>query len=176
MNNYKLIYDCRTAHESFGDDTWILLLIGFVLLIYFIVKKAGLFKIIFASVFFIISLVWICLDVTRERNRQEDFLSTIKDEEILTAEGEVSDYYPYNSDGHKSEEHFKVNGIYFSYPDPFVEGGYRNHCENGGAICRNGQQVKIQYVSLVNLYLLSASTNYTPGDVLKNHIIRLEVK
>lgn len=173
MEEYRLIYDYRDDHEHFGSSSWILLLIAFVLLVYFLVKRASLFKILFASVFFIFILSWIIVVADMEEVKENDFMNSINSGELLTVEGEISNYSPYNFDGHKSDEHFTVNGIYFSYSDGIVRPGYHKTCERGGAICKNGEKVKIQYLSKVNMLL---NENSSADDVFHNHIIRLELK
>jgi len=85
-----------------------------------------------------------------------------KNNMVSLVEGEVADFSPiaYNARGF---EHFKVNGVKFSYRDDHNQACYNKTKEHGGAITHNGQQVKIYYVNscIVELWVVSSPTVQT---------------
>lgn len=67
--------------------------------------------------------------------------------EYEIVEGYVENFHPMPDTG-RSNESFKINGIFFSYSDYEIQQGYHNARSHGGVIEGDGQYLKIGYVQL----------------------------
>ena len=67
-------------------------------------------------------------------------------ENLYVVEGYVENYHPMPREGHDLES-FEINGVYFEYSDFKVINGYNNSASHGGVVTRNGQYLKIKYVT-----------------------------
>lgn len=83
----------------------------------------------------------------------------LKDQTYKLVEGEITDFDPMPSGGHKHES-FKVNNVPFEYSDFEIVDGFHNAKSRGGPINGNGDTVRIRY--------------YSNGG--RNFILKLEIK
>lgn len=80
--------------------------------------------------------------------------------EYYVVEGEIENFVPMPVGGH-AHESFTVKGIEFEYSDfDLSYHGFRNTSSHGGPITKNGQQVKLAYIT----------------DTGKNIILRIEMR
>lgn len=79
--------------------------------------------------------------------------------ETQSLEGKIEQYKPIDIDNHASVESFYLNGVRFAYSDYHRIKGYHHACKLGGAICKDNQQVKIEYYTNDNLnYIVKIET------------------
>ncbi len=83
----------------------------------------------------------------------------IENKSYEVVEGEIEDFSHYTKGGHIFER-FNVQGVKFEYSDYILNEGYHKTSINGGLIEKNGQQVKISYITKDN----------------ENLILKLEIK
>ncbi len=62
-------------------------------------------------------------------------------------EGAIEDFNPMPPSGHAVES-FTVNGVYFEYSDFMSVYGFNNTASHGGPLKRNGQQVRLSYITV----------------------------
>ena len=70
----------------------------------------------------------------------------IASEDVYVVEGYVENFHPMPREGHDHES-FEINGVYFEYSDYKVMNGYNNSASHGGVVTKNGQYLKIKYVT-----------------------------
>ncbi|MBQ4348295.1 MAG: hypothetical protein IJC79_01595 [Clostridia bacterium] len=75
-----------------------------------------------------------------------DYQEMLKSNEVYVVEGYVEKYHPMPYEGHDTE-HFEIDGVYFEYSDYIIMNGYNISASHGGVITRNGQHLKIKYVT-----------------------------
>lgn len=66
---------------------------------------------------------------------------------FLTVEGKIENFDPMPHSGHAVES-FNVNGVHFEYSDFMSVHGFNNTASHGGPLKRNGQQVRLSYISV----------------------------
>ena len=65
---------------------------------------------------------------------------------VYTVEGYTENYHAMPSEGH-DKEHFEINGILFEYSNFEITNGYSQTAAYGGVITKDGQHLKIKYVT-----------------------------
>ena len=163
MNGYQTIFE----YEPSGSNLILLIpiliffVVGLAIVIYTkrIFKKysllrqvilfSGYFFIVFTAIILIISLVKVPLILSKERN----FDSLIESKNYLIIEGETENFIPMSKDGHKKEK-FSVKEIQFEYSDYIMIKGFHRTSLNNGPITRNGQKVRISYITEDNINLI----------------------
>lgn len=132
---------------------------GGALLLAYIYHK-GLKKYKFATL--IITSIAILLSIfvaISQYIEYKQIVEQIEKGDIQIEKGRISKYHPIDVSNHGSLESFVLNGIKFSYSDYHRIPGYHHACKNGGAICQEGQEIKLSYYSREGI----------------NYIIKLEI-
>lgn len=145
MNTYAPIYDYITDPNSFSLSEKMLIPMGGGLLLFYIYKKGiskykkftigtALIAIIIASIAGVI-----------QYRAFTSVVEKIEKGETKTVTGLVSDLTPLDMSNHSSYESFKVGGETFFFSDYHRIEGYHHACTNGGVICDEGQDIKLEY-------------------------------
>ena len=177
MEEYTLVYDFFETRDTFDTSGLMMPLVGGIGLLYaiFKAKQKRTFAIVFLSVYTLFSLSLFLFSSIRAHKAYSKIEDLYKNNEFKTVEGVVSNYSPMKIKGHGSREFFFVDNVYFSYSDYIEIDGYNNSCVKGGAICENGQYVKIAYYQGLNLSL-EEPLESLPLNSLDNRILKLYIK
>lgn len=163
MNGYQTIFEYEPSGSNLILLIPILLLLGVGLAIVIYTKKIfkmysflrqvilsfGYILIAFTVIILIISLVKAPVILSKERN----FNKLIESSNYLIVEGETENFIPMSKDGHKKEM-FSVKEIQFEYSDYIMTKGFHRTSLNNGPITRNGQKVRISYITEDNINLI----------------------
>ena len=150
MNKYRLIYDYISDPNSFSLSEKMLIPLGGGLLLFYIYKKgikkykkftigASFLAIIIASISGLV-----------QYNEFKSIVEKIEKGETKTIIGKVNSFTPLDMTNHSSYESFVVSGEKFFFSDYHRVNGYHHACINGGVICDEGQNIKLEYYTQGN--------------------------
>lgn len=117
------------------------------------------FTIVFGFIFSGFALVMLLLTVPSSLANRNRTQKIFENQEYQVVEGKIEDFHPMPHSGHDVES-FTVNGVYFEYSDYMLVYGFNNTASHGGPLKRNGQQVRLSYITV-------------DGD---NRILKIELK
>lgn len=117
------------------------------------------FTIVFGFIFSGFALVMLLLTVPSSLANRNKTQKIFENQEYQVVEGKIEDFHPMPHSGHDVES-FTVNGVYFEYSDYMLVYGFNNTASHGGPLKRNGQQVRLSYITV-------------DGD---NRILKIELK
>ncbi|MFO7869315.1 MAG: hypothetical protein R6U95_08475 [Bacteroidales bacterium] len=177
MEEYSLVYNFFETGNTFGNGSYVFTIVGIIGLLYSIFKgkEKRVLKIVFFSIFSVFSIFWNVTVHGGHYSSYNKLEELYQNKQFKTVEGVVSNYTPMKIEGHGSRESFSVDSVHFSYSDYLAIDGYNNSCIKGGAICKNGQHVKIEYYQNFNLSL-EESINSTVSNLVGNQILKLYIK
>ncbi|MDB4582934.1 hypothetical protein N9164_07270 [Draconibacterium sp.] len=92
-------------------------------------------------------------------SNEQRLKETIETKSYKVINGQIEDFSHRTESGHVFES-FKVQGVMFEYSDYIINEGFHQTSKNGGPIKKNGQQVRISYITKEN----------------ENLILKLEIK
>lgn len=104
------------------------------------------FTIVFGFVFSGFALLFMLATLPSELLTRKETKKIFEKKEYKVVEGQIENFNPMPHSGHAMES-FTVNGVYFEYSDFVVHYGFNNTASHGGPIKRNGQQVRLSYIS-----------------------------
>ena len=173
MENYNLVYDYFENASTFENTGFIISCTIVAFIIYAIVKdvqyKIGI--LVFLVVSFLFSLMYNVLGFRTYEKIEQRF----EDDNFRTVVGVVSEYLPRIPEEKGSMETFLIDSVAFSFSDNMKTEGYNTTCNEGGLVCGNGQQLKIEYISTFSLLIENDTSNFM-GTVLGNQIIKIYQK
>ena len=70
----------------------------------------------------------------------------LKSDDVYCVEGYTEKYHAMPLEGHDTE-HFEINGVLFEYTNFEIVNGYNRPAAYGGIISKNGQYLKIKYIT-----------------------------
>jgi hypothetical protein len=148
--DYIEVYEyTKPDFEFYYILSLIFLFIGSSFMFFNYYKKNGRLQISFpfilgsGMVFFgLIAAITVPFDIAKKNKVME----ILKNKEYNVVEGEIENFHPMPKAG-KENESFTVNGIFFKYSDYTISYGFNNSSTLGGPLRRNGQQVRISYIS-----------------------------
>ena len=183
MEEYNLVYNFFETGNAFGRSGFLIATVGIIGLLYsiFKAKEKRIYKIIFFSVYSLFSILWNVSLHSGHYNSYNKIEKLYKNREFKTVVGVVSNYHLLRNERGGLKETFSVDSVNFSYADYLVIDGYSIPCVKGfpciegGLICKNGQQVKIEYYETLNLFL-GEPINETASNIFGNVILKLSFK
>lgn len=104
------------------------------------------FTIVFGFIFSGFALLFLLATLPRELSTRKETKRIFEKKEYNVVEGQIENFHPMPHSGHDMES-FTVNGVYFEYSDFVVHYGFNNTASHGGPIKRNGQQVRLSYIT-----------------------------
>ena len=105
------------------------------------------FTIVFGFIFSGFALLMLLLTVPSSLANRNRTQKIFENQEYQVVEGKIEDFHPMPHSGHDVES-FTVNGVYFEYSDYMLVYGFNNTASHGGPIKRNGQQVRLSYITV----------------------------
>lgn len=105
------------------------------------------FTIVFGFIFSGFALVMLLSTVPSSLANRNKTQKIFENQEYQVVEGTIEDFHPMPHSGHDVES-FTVNGVYFEYSDYMLVYGFNNTASHGGPLKRNGQQVRLSYISV----------------------------
>jgi hypothetical protein len=117
------------------------------------------FTIAFGFIFSGFALVMLLLTFPSSLANRNRTQKIFENQEYQVVQGKIEDFHPMPHSGHDVES-FTVNGVYFEYSDYMLVYGFNNTASHGGPLKRNGQQVRLSYITV-------------DGD---NRILKIELK
>ena len=159
MNKYRLIYDYIIDPNSFSLSEKMLIPLGAGLLLFYIYKKGiNKYKKFTIGVAFL-ALIIASISGFIQYKEFKSIVEKIEKGETKTIIGEVNSFNSLDINNHSSYESFVVSGVKFFFSDYHRVNGYHHACINGGVICDEGQNLKLEY--------------YTEGN--RNFIVKIYV-
>lgn len=104
------------------------------------------FTIVFGFIFSGFALLFLLATLPSELSTRKETKQIFENKEYKVVEGQIENFHPMPHSGHDMES-FTVNGVYFEYSDFVVHYGFNNTASHGGPIKRNGQQVRLSYIT-----------------------------
>jgi len=183
MEEYNLVYNFFETGNTFGRSGFLIATIGIIGLFYsiFSTNKKRVYKIVFCSMFSLFMILWSMSVHNRNYKSFCRIEKLYKSGGFKTVEGVVSNYHLFRLERGGLKETFSVDSVNFSYRNDIAVNGYDIPCAKGfpcvegGLICKNGQQVKIEYYETLNLFLGEA-INETSSNIFGNVILKLSLK
>lgn len=151
--NYSIVYEVTNEKlDSVIFIPLIFILIGFGLSYinykYFdSTSTRGKYITGFGIVFGLFSLIFSLITIPSSLTSYYSTMKKYDQNDFKTIEGEIENFDPMPYGGHK-QERFTLNGIEFDYSDFSASYyGFHNTASHGGPIKRNGQEVRIGYIT-----------------------------
>jgi hypothetical protein len=145
MNKYAIIYDYITDPNSFSLSEKLLIPMGGGLLLFYIYKKGIRKYKKFTIVTACIAIVIASIAGIFQYKTYTSIVEKIEKGETKTVTGKVNRFKPLDMSNHGSYESFEVDGEKFFFSDYHRVDGYHHACINGGVICDEGQEIKLEY-------------------------------
>jgi competence protein ComGC len=169
---YTTVYEYTLGNNNFFHIIPLLLLtvFGFGIAIFFKkqIKKFSTFRQFLIFIGYIIGgiplimVVVMFFKMPSLLKEERELKEIIQEEKYKVIEGEVEDFSIREESGHIFES-FKLNDVTFEYSDYIINEGFHQTSKNNGPIYKNGQRIKISYITKDNQNLILKLEMQTPN-------------
>lgn len=104
------------------------------------------FTIVFGFIFSGFALLIVLLTLPSSISTRTKTNQIFENKEYQVIEGTIENFHPMPHSGHDMES-FTINDVYFEYSDFVIHYGFNNTASHGEPIKRNGQQVRLSYIT-----------------------------